>query len=1250
MKYKLNSGLVLILLSVILLFIIHEDEITSSDWAQFKKDNYRSGVAKADIDLSEFGLEWQHNTGQEPIPAWYGPAKEDAFARSGPLPSMRDYDLSYYPIIVGKSLYYGSSADDAVHCLDVSDGDSKWIFTTGAPIRIAPTYYDGKIYVGSDDGYVYCLNARNGSLIWKFSPTEQEKERLLNNGRFISHHPIRTGVLIENNIAYFGASLLPWKKSYVCALNAETGKMQEEGTYVKEYDNNSMTLEGSMASNGTFLIQPQGRIAPVFLKKENGESAGNLSGTGGCFVLVTPEKNIVHPQTSRRFSMKETSIEEKEGKNKQAEFMSYKDGKEIVVQGDSTYVLNDNSLVAYNRNEKKMVWLRRNFQAQRMILAGDLLFVGGSDKVEAISLKNGQTIWNCSIDGTIYALSFANDALYASTSNGYIYKFSADGKGGKYYPENLNKSAEIEPKPARQKKINTENNLHTSITYGPYIEPICKDSIRMILGSHQNLILSLTWDINGSKQIIHSPKPTKEHIFIVPVRKGFSYNYQIESKDGLSASYNYDNFFNFFTKEAPEIPQADKSALKAVKSYLSDSKETIGLSLVLGDESDEIALALAALSEMNVVNVVSSKKRFEKFTDLLQDNQSYGRKISALSVCCLNKIPVRSEIADLVWVNAGEEINADEVIRLISPNQFAVITNLSHNKEWLNSSTLDWQVSIEKSEKGLLVLKKNPFENTGVWTHQHGDLRNASFGGESLFGNTTTKDFETQWMGRPGARFITDRSGRKPAPLAVNGRLFIQGKERIAAVNAYNGHLLWMKDIPDLLRMNVSHDCSNWACDKEYLYIAKDGYLLKIDQLTGDIQNHLSMHLASDTSHHWGYIGIEDQQIIGSSTEKKAQYTGYHGGGRDGWYDSKDAPNSYNVLSHRLFSIDKNGKQVNWEYIAKGSIIHATIVVHQGKIMFIESRSANKESQSNGRGQHEIYLDTRLVALDVNNGEKIYEERIKTIPGKTVYFMAANSGKCVVVSSAPRQYDILTLDASTGKKVWSTQLDWFHGDHGAHMSKPAIVGDRLIVEPAIYNIHTGEREQLNLPKAGHGCAHFAMSEHAVFYRGGSCTMFDFDANVFSKWERLRPDCWVSTIPAQGLILSPEAGGGCSCGLWYETSMAFAPISRTPIAIIGHTDDSKRNYLNETYGRYQSRCNFDKFIDTLEIELKLKPGMQTTIYYTIDGSKPTKESAVYSGRIRLNATATVCAAIYIEKAGKERRFERSKKFEKIAPKK
>lgn len=1234
------KGFNMLALVYVLLVSSCAEKVTPLDWPQFKKDNFRSACIQADLDLAKFGKRWMYDTGQEPIPAWYGPAKEDAYARSGALPSMRDYDLSYYPIVVGNSLYYASSADDAVHCHDTKTGEEKWIFTTEAPIRIAPTYYEGKIYVGSDDGFVYCLNARSGSLDWKYSPTVNDRERLLNNGRFISFYPIRTGVLIEDGIAYFGASLLPWKKSYVCAVDAETGKIGKKGTYVKEYDNNSMTLEGSMASTGTMLIQPQGRIAPVFIKKENGETAGNLAGTGGCFVLVTPELNVVHGKSSRYISLEETKMEEK-----QPEFMSYKDGKEMLVKGDSAYVLNDNSLVSYNRKTQKMIWLRNHFRAQRIIIAGDVLFAGGTDFVIGISLKNGHTLWKTEVKGTVYAMSFARNVLYASTAEGYIYAFAEDGKGkSQYFAENVNKEPLIQKEGTKKKEV-LDSSLKSCIANGPFVHPLSVDSVMLSFDTYDAMNVNVDWNTNADVKRYVSVDPVIHHEFRIPVRKGMNYDYCLVNEEGIKSEYNYDNFFNFFTRSTDDFPEANNAARESVCRYLQNKKLVTGLCLIWGDDSEETAFALAGRTPLNVVNIESSERKYNKFIKELQKRKSYGRKLAALLVDDENKIPVISDIADLVWVNDGEKIDPDEVIRLIAPNKFAVITGLEDSKYWLSQSTLDWQVTVESDGDKMLVLKKNPIENIGIWTHQHGDLRNASYGGESLFGSTRTEDFETQWMGRPGARFITDRSGRKPAPLAVDGRLFMQGKERIAAMSVYNGSLLWMKDMPGVIRMNIAHDCSNWASDETHLFVVSDNKLLKINQTDGAIEQKMYMHIPNDTICQWGFVGVTPTAVLGTTTVKGAPFTNYHGGGNEGWYDVWEGPNAYKVLSKRLFSLDKKTGDLLWEYNPQGVIVNATICSYEGKLMFVESRSADKESRRTGRGGDDLYKDTRLVALDLHTGEMVYENRFKAREGKTVFFMVANSGKCVIVSSY-KGYDILAFDVATGKNVWSAEQEWFHSDHGAHMSKPAIAGDRLVVKPAVYNVHTGERQKFNTPKVGHGCAHYALSDNAMFYRGGSCTIFDFNNHIFSKWERLRPDCWLSTIPAQGMVLSPEAAGGCSCGMWYETSMVFAPISRAPVAIMGITEDSRRDNMHESWGNYASSCNTDEFTDSLVVELALKPGLHTKIYYTIDGTEPTKESTVYTNPITLTESADVKVAVFIEKAGKERRFTRSRYFEKI----
>ena len=44
----------------------------------------------------------------------------------------------------------------------------RWIFPTNGPVRSSPVVSDSVLYVGSNDGYLYALNAADGGLRWRF--------------------------------------------------------------------------------------------------------------------------------------------------------------------------------------------------------------------------------------------------------------------------------------------------------------------------------------------------------------------------------------------------------------------------------------------------------------------------------------------------------------------------------------------------------------------------------------------------------------------------------------------------------------------------------------------------------------------------------------------------------------------------------------------------------------------------------------------------------------------------------------------------------------------------------------------------------------------------------------------------------------------------------------------------------------------------------------------------------------------------
>jgi outer membrane protein assembly factor BamB len=72
------------------------------------------------------------------------------------------------PSVAYDKVYIGSS-DHNIYCLNALNGSVEWIYETKARIRSSPAIADEKVYIGSNDHNLYCLNATNGNLIWNYS-------------------------------------------------------------------------------------------------------------------------------------------------------------------------------------------------------------------------------------------------------------------------------------------------------------------------------------------------------------------------------------------------------------------------------------------------------------------------------------------------------------------------------------------------------------------------------------------------------------------------------------------------------------------------------------------------------------------------------------------------------------------------------------------------------------------------------------------------------------------------------------------------------------------------------------------------------------------------------------------------------------------------------------------------------------------------------------------------------------------------
>jgi outer membrane protein assembly factor BamB len=79
-----------------------------------------------------------------------------------------DGDTYSSPAVVDGKVYFGSN-DKNVYCLDAYTGEEIWRFPTGFYVRASQAVWNGKVYTGADDGYFHCLDAETGEELWRTS-------------------------------------------------------------------------------------------------------------------------------------------------------------------------------------------------------------------------------------------------------------------------------------------------------------------------------------------------------------------------------------------------------------------------------------------------------------------------------------------------------------------------------------------------------------------------------------------------------------------------------------------------------------------------------------------------------------------------------------------------------------------------------------------------------------------------------------------------------------------------------------------------------------------------------------------------------------------------------------------------------------------------------------------------------------------------------------------------------------------------
>ena len=392
---------------------------SAADWPTYRHDNQRSAITAERLKLP-LAKRWQMIPAQPPSPAWAKPAKFDFFVSPQsrkPLVHRLAYDHAYHVTSVGDRVFYGSSAEHTVHCLDAHSGKEKWVYFTDGPVRFAPSIHNGRVYTGSDDGTAYCLDTTTGKLIWSYTAGSEKNTLIPNDGRLVSPWSVRSSIAVDSGTAYFTSGFFPHEGVYMNALDALTGKVTKRQHW-KQHHLNKGSFQGYMLLSNSRIYMPGGRSTPFYFDRLTGKSLGQFAkGNGmGSFALLADNRIFHGPADRSGGVLTEAGL----SGDKAA---SHTDALDMIVDARTMFLLTTSKISAMNRSSRRTLWNKSIETGSAMALAGETLFVGSQDKVSAYNAFNGRLLWSNEVPGQALGLTVANGALLVSTDTGAIISF-----------------------------------------------------------------------------------------------------------------------------------------------------------------------------------------------------------------------------------------------------------------------------------------------------------------------------------------------------------------------------------------------------------------------------------------------------------------------------------------------------------------------------------------------------------------------------------------------------------------------------------------------------------------------------------------------------------------------------------------------------------------------------------------------------------------------------------------------------------
>ena len=235
----------------------------AGDWPTYRHDPARSGCASTEV-ATDLKLLWSERLA-EPY-SW-------SLSRDWLLSPFFYGELLSAPVVAGGMVIVAVPDAHSVVALDADTGKHLWRFVAGARVDSPPAVEGDLCHFGAKNGWVYCLNAKDGRLVWRFRVAPAER-RIMAFGQLESPWPVSGNVLVDKDIvlASAGRSGKLDGGYWLRAIEARTGRFLWE----KRYQNAQVVGQSILVSDGNSAYMGHYRF---HLSKEGFKQAKELPKT-----------------------------------------------------------------------------------------------------------------------------------------------------------------------------------------------------------------------------------------------------------------------------------------------------------------------------------------------------------------------------------------------------------------------------------------------------------------------------------------------------------------------------------------------------------------------------------------------------------------------------------------------------------------------------------------------------------------------------------------------------------------------------------------------------------------------------------------------------------------------------------------------------------------------------------------------------------------------------------------------------------